>query len=130
MSPSRLQRSSPVNAGSNIGKSRIDRVQRNLKLGGNTDKEVRPELIVYQLGAFCRTGNGRFAFCGHVRKDQEKVEAIVNEAIRKKTDVILEVMPLRKAHAKNTGELVSFKIRKEEASSAGVRRIKAVLNEQ
>ncbi|MCI9664954.1 MAG: hypothetical protein HFI46_13935 [Lachnospiraceae bacterium] len=39
-------------------------------------------------------------------------------------------MPLRKAHAKNTGELVSFKIRKEEASSAGVRRIKAVLNEQ
>ena len=52
---SRLQRSSPVNAGSNIGKSRIDRVQRNLKLGGNTDKEVRPELIVYQLGAFLFT---------------------------------------------------------------------------
>lgn len=78
-------------------------MQRNLKLGGNTDKEVRPELIVYQLGAFCRTGNGRFAFCGHVRKDQEKVEAIVNEAIRKKTDVILEVMPLRKAHAKYRG---------------------------
>lgn len=130
MSPSRLRRSSPVNAGSNIGKSRIDRVQRNLKLGGNTDKEVRPELIVYQLGAFCRTGNGRFAFCGHVRKDQEKVEAIVNEAIRKKTDVILEAMPLRKAHAKNTGELGSFKIRKEEASCAGVRWIKAVLNER
>ncbi|MDE7260342.1 MAG: alanine--tRNA ligase, partial [Lachnospiraceae bacterium] len=32
-------------------------------------------------------------------------------------------------HAKNTGELVSFKIKKEEASSAGVRRIKAVINE-
>lgn len=30
-------------------------------------------------------------------------------------------------HAKNTGELVSFKIIKEEASSAGVRRIKAVI---
>ena len=26
-------------------KSRIDRVQRNLKLGGNTDKKVRPKLI-------------------------------------------------------------------------------------
>ena len=33
-------------------------------------------------------------------------------------------------HAKNTGELVSFKILKEEASSAGVRRIKAVLDDQ
>ena len=32
-------------------------------------------------------------------------------------------------HAKNTGELVSFKIKKEESSSAGVRRIKAVINE-
>lgn len=32
-------------------------------------------------------------------------------------------------HAKNTGELVSFKIMKEEASSAGVRRIKAVIGE-
>ena len=30
-------------------------------------------------------------------------------------------------HVKNTGELVSFKIKKEEASSAGVRRIKAVI---
>lgn len=33
-------------------------------------------------------------------------------------------------HAKNTGELVSFKILKEEASSAGVRRIKAVIDDQ
>ena len=32
-------------------------------------------------------------------------------------------------HAKNTGQLVSFKIKKEEASSAGVRRIKAVIGE-
>ena len=30
-------------------------------------------------------------------------------------------------HASNTGELVSFKIKKEESSSAGVRRIKAVI---
>jgi alanyl-tRNA synthetase len=30
-------------------------------------------------------------------------------------------------HAKTTGELKKFKIKKEEASSAGVRRIKAVL---
>ncbi len=30
-------------------------------------------------------------------------------------------------HAKNTGELISFKILKEESSSAGVRRIKAVI---
>ena len=34
-------------------KSRIDRVQRNLKLGGNTDMKVRPKLILYQLRAFC-----------------------------------------------------------------------------
>ncbi|MBQ6715120.1 MAG: alanine--tRNA ligase, partial [Clostridia bacterium] len=30
-------------------------------------------------------------------------------------------------HAKNTGDLKSFKIQKEESSSAGVRRIKAVI---
>lgn len=30
-------------------------------------------------------------------------------------------------HAENTGELISFKIKKEESSSAGVRRIKAVI---
>ena len=33
--------------------SRTGRVQRNLKLGGNTDVEVRPKLIIYQLRAFC-----------------------------------------------------------------------------
>ncbi len=33
-------------------------------------------------------------------------------------------------HAQNTAELVSFKIKKEEASSAGVRRIKAVIGAQ
>ena len=31
-------------------------------------------------------------------------------------------------HAKNTSELVDFKITKQEAVSAGVRRIKAVIN--
>ena len=104
-----------------------------------------------------------FSFGRKVTKEElEKVEAIVNEAIRKKIDVILEEMTLEKAyeegaigvfqgkygetvkvytipgyskeicggpHAENTGELVSFKIKKEEASSAGVRRIKAVINE-
>ena len=30
-------------------------------------------------------------------------------------------------HAENTGDLVSFKIQKEESSSAGVRRIKATI---
>ena len=30
-------------------------------------------------------------------------------------------------HAANTGDLVSFKIQKEESSSAGVRRIKATI---
>ena len=30
-------------------------------------------------------------------------------------------------HAQNTGDLVSFKIKKEESSSAGVRRIKAII---
>lgn len=28
-------------------------MQRNLKLGGNTDKQVRPKLVIYQLRAFC-----------------------------------------------------------------------------
>ena len=96
------------------------------------------------------------------REELEQVEAIVNEAIQKKIDVILEEMTPEQAyaegavgvfsgkygeivkvytipgyskeicggpHAKNTGELVSFKIKKEEASSAGVRRIKAVIGE-
>lgn len=104
-----------------------------------------------------------FSFGRKVTKEElEKVEAIVNEAIQKKIDVILEEMTPEKAyeegaigvfsekygeivkvytipgyskeicggpHAQNTGELVSFKIKKEEASSAGVRRIKAVIQE-
>lgn len=102
-----------------------------------------------------------FSFGRKVTKEElSQVEAIVNEAIGKNIDVILEEMTPEKAykegaigvfsgkygeivkvytihgyskeicggpHAKNTGELVSFKILKEEASSAGVRRIKAVI---
>jgi len=33
-------------------------------------------------------------------------------------------------HAQRTGELLSFKIKKEESSSAGVRRIKAIIGAQ
>ncbi|MBQ9143131.1 MAG: alanine--tRNA ligase [Lachnospiraceae bacterium] len=104
-----------------------------------------------------------FSFGRKVTKEElSQVEAIVNEAIKKNLEVVLEEMTPEKAyeegavgvfsgkygeivkvytihgyskeicggpHAKNTGELVSFKILKEEASSAGVRRIKAVIGE-
>ena len=104
-----------------------------------------------------------FSFGRKVTKEElEQVEKIVNEAIQKNIDVILEEMSPEQAyeegavgvfsgkygeivkvytipgyskeicggpHAKNTGELKSFKIKKEEASSAGVRRIKAVIGE-
>lgn len=102
-----------------------------------------------------------FSFGRKVTKEElAQVEAIVNEAIDRKIDVILEEMPPQEAwrsgaigifsekygdmvkvytipgysreicggpHAVNTGELGGFRILKEEASSAGVRRIKAVL---
>ena len=105
-----------------------------------------------------------FSFGRKVTKEElAQVEAIVNEAIQKSIDVILEEMTPEKAydegaigvfsskyreivkvytipgyskeicggpHAKNTGELVSFKILKEEASSAGVRRIKGIISAQ
>ena len=94
------------------------------------------------------------------REELDQVAGIVNEAIEKRIDVVMEELPLKEAyesgaigvfsgkyedvvkvytipgyskeicggpHAKNTGELVAFKILKEEASSAGVRRIKAVI---
>jgi alanyl-tRNA synthetase len=95
----------------------------------------------------------------------DKVEELVNAAIKSKLDVVREEMSLEKArfkgamgifdskygdkvsiysianekskvvsceicggpHVKNTGELGHFKIIKEESSSAGVRRIKAIL---
>lgn len=105
-----------------------------------------------------------FSFGRKVTKEElEQVTAIVNEAIEKKIDVVLEEMTPQEAyasgavgvfsdkygervkvytiagyskeicggpHAKNTGELGSFHIVKEEASSAGVRRIKAVIGAQ
>ncbi len=120
---------------------------------------------VFQRGSNITSERLRFDFSFErkvTKEELEKVEAIVNEAIQKKIDVILEEMTPEKAyeegaigvfsgkygeivkvytipgyskeicggpHAKNTGELISFKIKKEEASSAGVRRIKAVINE-
>ena len=120
---------------------------------------------VFQRGSNITSERLRFdfSFGRKVTKEElDKVEFIVNEAIQKKIDVIMEEMTPEKAyeegaigifsekygeivkvytipgyskeicggpHAENTGELVSFKIIKEEASSAGVRRIKAVINE-
>lgn len=102
-----------------------------------------------------------FSFGRKVTKEElSQVETIVNEAIGKNIDVVMQEMTPEKAyeegavgvfsgkygeivkvytvpgyskeicggpHAQNTGELVSFKILKEEASSAGVRRIKAII---
>lgn len=102
-----------------------------------------------------------FSFDRKVTHEElDQVASIVNEAIEKQLEVIMEELPLKDAyesgaigvftgkyedivkvytipgyskeicggpHAKNTGELISFKILKEEASSAGVRRIKAVI---
>lgn len=118
---------------------------------------------VFQRGSNITAERLRFDFSfGRklVKEELEQVEAIVNEAIEKKLDVILEEMTPEEAyqagavgvfsdkygdrvkvytipgyskeicggpHAKNTGELISFKIVKEEASSAGVRRIKGVI---
>ena len=118
---------------------------------------------VFQRGSNITAERLRFDFSfGRklTKEELEQVEAIVNEAIEKKLDVILEEMTPEEAyqagavgvfsdkygdrvkvytipgyskeicggpHAKNTGELISFKIVKEEASSAGVRRIKGVI---
>ncbi|MBP3579447.1 MAG: alanine--tRNA ligase [Lachnospiraceae bacterium] len=120
---------------------------------------------VFQRGSNITSERLRFDFSfGRklTKEELEQVEAIVNEAIQKNIDVMLEEMSPEQAyekgaigvfsgkygeivkvytipgyskeicggpHAKNTGELVSFKIKKEEASSAGVRRIKAVIGE-
>ncbi len=121
---------------------------------------------VFQRGSNITSERLRFdfSFGRKVTKDElARVEAIVNEAIQKNIDVILEEMTPEKAyeegavgvfsgkygeivkvytvpgyskeicggpHAKNTGELVAFRILKEEASSAGVRRIKGVIGAQ
>ena len=121
---------------------------------------------VFQRGSNITAQRLRFDFSFGRKLTKEElgqVEAIVNEAIEKKIDVILEEMSPEEAHAagaigifsdkygdrvkvytipgyskelcggphaKNTGELVAFKILKEEASSAGVRRIKAVIGNE
>lgn len=118
---------------------------------------------VFQRGSNITSERLRFdfSFDRKVTKEElEQVSAIVNEAIEKRIDVVMEEMTLKEAyeagaigvfsdkygdmvkvytipgyskeicggpHAANTGELVSFTILKEEASSAGVRRIKAVI---
>ncbi len=102
-----------------------------------------------------------FSFGRKVDKDElQKVEAIVNDAIRAAMPVTMEEMTVDEAkaqgaiglfeskygekvkvytigdfskeicggpHVHNTSELGSFKIKKEESSSAGVRRIKAIV---
>lgn len=119
--------------------------------------------IIYQRGSNITSERLRFDFSFDrkvTREELDQVAAIVNEAIEKQIEVIMEELPLKDAyesgaigvfsgkyadivkvytipgyskeicggpHAKNTGELVSFKILKEEASCAGVRRIKAVI---
>lgn len=119
---------------------------------------------IYQRGSNITSERLRFDFSFDrkvTREELDQVAAIVNEAIEKQIEVIMEELPLKDAyesgaigvfsgkyadivkvytipgyskeicggpHAKNTGELVSFKILKEEASCAGVRRIKAVIS--
>lgn len=121
---------------------------------------------VFQRGSNITAQRLRFDFSfGRklTKEELEQVEAIVNEAIEKKIDVIMEEMSPEDAyaagavgvfsdkygdrvkvytipgyskeicggpHAKNTGELEAFRILKEESSSAGVRRIKAVIGSE
>ncbi len=130
-------------------------------LGGALRKVLGEE--VSQRGSNINAERLRFdfSFGRKVTKEElAQVEAMVNEAIDRKIDVVLEEMPPQEAwrsgaigifsekygdmvkvytipgysreicggpHAGNTGELGRFRILKEEASSAGVRRIKAVL---
>ena len=130
-------------------------------LGGALRKVLGEE--VSQRGSNINAERLRFdfSFGRKVTKEElAQVEAMVNEAIDRKIDVVLEEMPPQEAwrsgaigifsekygdmvkvytipgysreicggpHAGNTEELGRFRILKEEASSAGVRRIKAVL---
>jgi alanyl-tRNA synthetase len=124
---------------------------------------------VHQAGSNITEERTRFDFTHPEKISREvldKVEAYVNEAIQKKSAVVIEEMPKEKAkelgvegsfwekypdvvnvytvraedgtvysrelcggpHVENTGSMRgTFKIVKEEASSAGVRRVKAVL---
>ncbi len=130
-------------------------------LGGALRKVLGEE--VSQRGSNINAERLRFdfSFGRKVTKEElAQVEAMVNEAIDRKIDIVLEEMPPQEAwrsgaigifsekygdmvkvytipgysreicggpHAGNTEELGRFRILKEEASSAGVRRIKAVL---
>lgn len=121
---------------------------------------------VFQRGSNITAQRLRFDFSFGRKLTKEElgqVEAIVNEAIKKKIDVVMEEMSPEDAyaagaigvfsdkygdrvkvytipgyskeicggpHAKNTGELEAFRILKEESSSAGVRRIKAVIGSE
>ena len=121
---------------------------------------------VFQRGSNITAQRLRFDFSfgrKMTKEELEQVEAIVNEAIEKKIDVVQEEMTPQEAyaagaigvfsdkygnrvkvysipgyskeicggpHARNTGELRTFKILKEEACSAGVRRIKAVVGDE
>ena len=118
---------------------------------------------VFQKGSNITPERLRFDFSFERKMTPEEIQAvsdIVNEAIAKDIEVVLEEMPVEKAresgaigvfgnkygenvkvytidgyskeicggpHAQRTGELKGFKILKEESSSAGVRRIKAVI---
>lgn len=118
---------------------------------------------IYQKGSNITPERLRFDFSFDRKVTSEelaKVSDIVNEAITRKIDVIMEEMTIEEAyesgaigifdskygervkvysipgyskeicggpHAHNTGDLGMFKIMKEEASSAGVRRIKAII---
>ncbi len=118
---------------------------------------------VNQKGSNITVERLRFDFTHPDKISEEnlkKIEDLVNEQIKRKLDVTMEVMTLDEAkksgavalfgekyeakvkvytigdfskevcggpHVKNTGELGKFKIVKEQSSSAGVRRIKAVL---
>lgn len=118
---------------------------------------------VYQKGSNITAERLRLDFAHNVKmtpEELEKVQNLVNVAIRENIPVACEEMSVEEAkkagavgvfeskygdkvkvytagnfsreicggpHAKSTGELGHFKILKEEASSAGVRRIKAIL---
>lgn len=119
---------------------------------------------IYQKGSNITPERLRFDF-NFSRKllpeELQKLEDIVNTAIKDEVEITCEEMPLEKAresgalgvfgskygdvvkvytmgkyskeicggpHAKNTKELHHFKIVKEESSSSGVRRIKAILD--
>jgi len=122
---------------------------------------------IYQKGSNITAERLRFDFTHNEKltdEEKQKVEELVNGAIKKDLEVTVEEMTVEEAktkgaigvfdakygekvkvytigagndlfsmeicggpHVKSTGELGEFKIKKEESSSAGVRRIKATL---